>query len=264
MSKTNHQRSYHSNRQGKLAIVGIGPGDINLLSQRAKEALNECQVVVGYKTYIKLLSGLVDGKEIISSGMTEEIKRAEHAIEKVLEGKKVCLVSSGDSGIYGMAGIALELLSKEELKKLKIQIIPAISAASSCASLLGAPLMHDFAVISLSDLLTDKRLIERRVKLAAQGDFVIVFYNPKSKKRVTPLKAAWQILMKYKSPQTPVGIVRNAYRNNEEVEITELKNMFCSRMIDMFTTIIVGNSKTYVRGKYMITPRGYDLKKEKK
>jgi precorrin-3B C17-methyltransferase len=233
------------------------------LSQRAKEALNECQVVVGYKTYIKLLGSLIDGKEVISSDMTEEIKRAKFAIKKALDGRNVCLISSGDPGIYGMVGIVLELLSEESLKKLKIQIIPAISAASACASLLGAPLMHDFAAISLSDLLTDKRLIEKRIESAAKADFVIVFYNPKSKKRIEPLKAAWQILMRYKSPQTPVGIVRNAYRKNEEVEITELKNMLRLKIIDMFTTIIVGSSKTYVKGKYMITPRGYEFKKEK-
>ncbi|MCK4401249.1 precorrin-3B C(17)-methyltransferase [bacterium] len=244
-------------------MAGIGPGDISFLNQKVREALNECQVVVGYKTYIRLLGSLINDKEIISSGMTEEIKRAKLAIKKAVDGKKVCLISSGDPGIYGMAGVVLELLNDDDKKKIEIQIIPAISAASACASLLGAPLMHDFVSISLSDLLTDKKLIEKRVKLAAQGDFVIVFYNPKSKKRIDPLKNAWQILMKHKSPQTPVGIVRNAYRDNEEVEIIELKNMFSSRIIDMFTTIIVGNCKTYVKGKYMITPRGYDFKKEK-
>ena len=191
--------------------------------------------------------------------MTGEVKRARFAIKKALEGNRVCLVSGGDPGIYGMAGIVLELLSNDEREKIKIEVIPGISAASACASLLGAPLVHDFAVISLSDCLTEKRLIEERVKKVCQGDFVIVFYNPRSKSRVTPLKAAWQILMKYKSPQTPVGIVRNAYRENESIEITELKNMLCLRMIDMRTTIIVGNSETYVKGGYMITPRGYNI-----
>ena len=263
VTQKNSQWRNRGNCKGKLTIAGIGPGDIGFLNQRVREALNECQVVVGYKTYVRLLGSLINDKEIISSGMTEEIKRAKLAIKKAVDGEKVCLISSGDPGIYGMAGVVLELLNDDDKKKIEIQIIPAISAASACASLLGAPLMHDFAVISLSDLLTDKKLIRKRIKLAAQGDFVIVFYNPKSKKRIEPLKNAWQILMKYKSPQTPVGIVRNAYRKNEEAEITELKSMLSSKIIDMFSTIIVGNSKTYVRGKYMITPRGYDFKKEK-
>ncbi|MBS3905949.1 MAG: precorrin-3B C(17)-methyltransferase, partial [Syntrophaceae bacterium] len=162
----------------------------------------------------------------------------------------------------GMAGVILELLKKEETRKVRIEIIPGITAASSCASLLGAPLMNDFAVISLSDLLTDRRVIERRVESACQGDFVIVFYNPKSKKRIKPLEMAWQILMKHRSPRTPVGIVRNARRDNEEVMITSLGNMLEVKQIDMGTTIVVGNSKTYVKGRYMITPRGYELKTE--
>ncbi len=218
---------------------------------------------MGYKAYLQLLDGLVAGKEVISSGMTQEIKRAEKAIERVLEGNDVCLISSGDPGIYGMAGVILELLKKEETRKVRIEIIPGITAASSCASLLGAPLMNDFAVISLSDLLTDRRVIERRVESACQGDFVIVFYNPKSKKRIKPLETAWQILMKHRSPRTPVGIVRNARRENEEVMITSLKNMPEVKQIDMGTAIIVGNSKTYVKGRYMITPRGYELKNGK-
>jgi precorrin-3B C17-methyltransferase len=215
---------------------------------------------VGYKAYLQLLNGLVAGKEIISSGMTQEVRRAEEAIGKALAGNDVCLISSGDPGIYGMAGVILELLKKEETRKVRIEIIPGITAASSCASLLGAPLMNDFAVISLSDLLTDRRIIERRVESACQGDFVIVFYNPKSKKRIKPLETAWQILMKHRSPRTPVGIVRNARRENEEVMITSLENMLEVKQIDMGTAIIVGNLKTYVKGRYMITPRGYKLK----
>lgn len=189
------------------------------------------------------------------------MERAKYAIKKTREGKNVCLISSGDPGIYGMAGVVLELLTKEDENKIKIEIIPGIMAASSCASLLGAPLMNDFAVISLSDLLTDRRLIEERIESACKGDFVIVFYNPKSKKRIKPLERAWQILMRRKSPQTPIGVVRNAQRINEEVIITSLKNMLSLKQIDMGTTIIVGNSKTYVKGKYMITPRGYEFKK---
>jgi precorrin-3B C17-methyltransferase len=216
---------------------------------------------VGYKAYLQLLKGLLAGKEIISSGMTQEVRRAKQAIEKTLAGNDVCLISSGDPGIYGMAGLILELLRKEDTSKIRLEIIPGITAASSCASLIGAPLMNDFVVISLSDLLTDRRIIERRVESACQADFVIVFYNPRSKKRVKPLETAWQILMRYRSPRTPVGIVRNARRSNEVVMITSLQDMLAAKGIDMGTTIIVGNSKTYVKGRYMITPRGYELKK---
>ncbi|MBU2599620.1 precorrin-3B C(17)-methyltransferase [bacterium] len=251
----------YSHSHGRLSIVGIGPGDMSLLCQRAREAIDGCEVIVGYKTYVSLLKELVNNKEIISSGMTEEIKRAKKAINKALEGKRVCVISSGDAGIYGMAGLILELLSEEEIGRLEIEIIPGISAASGCAGLLGAPLMHDFAVISLSDLLTDMALIEQRIELTAQADFVIVLYNPKSKKRIEPLKSAWNILMRHRNPQTPVGIVRNAYRENQEIEITTLKEMLSSEKVDMLTTIIIGNSKTYVKGKFMITPRGYNLKK---
>jgi len=226
------------------------------LTERAKEALDECQIIVGYKGYIKLLGKLAAKKDTISSGMTKEIERAAFAIENASQGRRVCLISSGDAGIYGMAGAALELLGNQK-PPVSLEIIPGITAASSCASLLGAPLANDFAVISLSDLLTDKKLIKKRVEAAAKGDFVIVFYNPKSKKRTAPLEDAWRILMKHRSSATPVGIVRNAYRENEKVRIVELKDMLRSEIIDMFTTIIVGNSGTYVKGKYMVAPRGY-------
>lgn len=230
------------------------------MSPDAYKAICSSEVIVGYRAYLQLLNGLLSDKETISSGMTQEIGRARKAIEKALAGSRVCLVSSGDAGIYGMAGVILELLKEEEAGKIKIEIIPGITAASSCASLLGAPLMNDFAAISLSDLLTDLKIIEKRIKAACQGDFVIVFYNPKSKKRTRPFETAWQILMKYRSPQTPVGIVRNARRSDQEVVITSLKEMSAIKQIDMATTIIVGNSKTYIKGRHMITPRGYDKK----
>lgn len=247
------RQGYRSNIPGRLAIVGIGPGDTNQLTQKARQAINESDVVVGYKTYIKLLTGLIGNKEIISSGMTQEAERARAAIKKAQEGKNVCIVSSGDPGIYGMAGLALELLKN----KIDVEIIPGISAALSCASLLGAPIMHDFAVISLSDLLTDKRLIEKRILLAARGDFIIVLYNPKSRKRIDLFKSAVKILLKHRSRNTVVGIVRNAYRQGQNVKVTELKHLASVNNIDMFTTVIVGNSKTYVKDKFMITPRGY-------
>ena len=243
-----------------MNIIGLGPGDRGSLSPRAYRAIQDCQVIVGYKAYVQLLNGLLAGKEIISSGMRQEVRRAEKAIENALMGNDVCLISSGDPGIYGMAGVILELLKKEEVGKIRTEIIPGITAASSCASLLGAPLMNDFAVISLSDLLTDSKVIEKRVRSACQGDFVIVLYNPKSKKRIEPFEKACQTLMRYRSPRTPVGIVRNARREREKVRLTFLKDMLKARQIDMGTTVIVGNSKTYVKGRYMITPRGYELK----
>ncbi|MBI5124330.1 MAG: precorrin-3B C(17)-methyltransferase [Candidatus Omnitrophica bacterium] len=244
-------------------MVGIGPGDAGHMSQRARKAIEQSQVLIGYKTYIGLVGNLVRGKEVISSGMTEEIERAKFAIENARGGKRVCLISSGDPGVYGMAGLVLELLEKNDLDKIEIDIIPGIISANACASLLGAPLMHDFAVISLSDLLTDLGLIKRRIESAAKSDFVIVLYNPKSAGRIIPFNKACDILVRYKSPHTPVGIVRNAYRDNQEVIITTLKELISSKKVNMATTIIIGNSKTYLKGGYMITPRGYDLKSDK-
>lgn len=227
------------------------------MSQKVREAISDCQVIVAYKTYIRLLGNFIDGKEVVASCMTQEIKRAEQAIEKALEGKSVCLVSSGDPGIYGMASVALELLKNEDAKRINIEIIPGIMAATACASLLGAPLAHDFCVISLSDLLTDWEKIQDRIRTAAKADFVLVLYNPKSNSRVKPLKQAWKLISRYRVPKTPVGIVRNAYRDKEEIKITTLKEATMSEDIDMATTIIVGNSKTYIKNGYMVTPRGY-------
>ena len=230
------------------------------MSRRARKAIEQSQVIIGYKTYVRLLGNLIHGKEVISSGMTEEIERAKCAIENARKGRGVSLISSGDPGVYGMAGLVLELLDKTDLDSIRIEIIPGIISANACASLLGAPLMHDFAIISLSDLLTDLELIKHRVESAVKGDFVTVLYNPKSAKRIIPFKEVCDILLKYKSPHTPVGIVRNAYRANQEVIITTLKKLISSKKVNMVTTIIIGNSKTYLKGKFMITPRGYNLK----
>ena len=195
--------------------------------------------------------------------MTEETERAECAIADAGRGKKVCVISSGDPGVYGMAGLVLELLKKSDLDKIEIEIIPGIIAATACAALLGAPLMHDFAIISLSDILTDLKLIKRRIESAAKADFVIVLYNPKSAKRIIPFQMACDILLKYRSPHTPVGIALNAYRDNQEVMVTTLKKLPSFKKINMATTIIIGNSETYVKGGYMITPRGYNVKPDR-
>ena len=242
-----------------MRIVGIGPGYLEHLSRKAYRSLKDSEVIVGYRTYIKLLGNLTAGKEVIVSGMTQERKRVELAIEKALEGKKVCLVSSGDPGVYGMAGTALEFIKPENAARITIEIIPGIMAATACASLLGAPLANDFAVISLSDLLTDRLEIEERLRAAAKADFVIVLYNPKSRKRTSLLEEAWKIIMKYRSPETPVGIVKNAYRGREEVSLISLNEAPSFKDIDMVTTVIVGNKRTSVKNGYMVTPRGYDM-----
>lgn len=195
--------------------------------------------------------------------MTRETERAAYAIKMAGQGNDVCLVSSGDPGIYGMAGLALELLKREEAKKIKLEVIPAITAANACAGLLGAPLSNDFAVISLSDLLTERKEIERRLLAAARGDFVIALYNPKSKKRTALLEKAWQILSRYRKPNTPVGIVKNAYRDGQKIILTTLKEAGSVTDIDMTTTIIVGNSKTRAKNGSMLTPRGYHIKNSK-
>mgnify|MGYP001572005075 CR=1 FL=1 len=257
MPKTYNKRRYRSARQGKLSIVGIGPGDLSLLPQKASKEIAESEVIAGYNTYLKLLGNLTSGKEIIASGMTQEVKRAQLAIEKARQGRKVCVISSGDAGVYGMAGIVLELLKNKDKEKFRVEIIPGVTAATACASLLGAPLANDFAAISLSDLLTDKNDIIRRVKAACASDFVIVLYNPKSKKRTEPLKITWQIIMKYRMPKTPVGVVKNAFRTGQEIIITTLKKAIALDNIDMTTTIIIGNSKTFIKNGHMITPRGY-------
>jgi len=230
------------------------------MSRSAQAAIAESDCIVGYATYIKLLGGMTSGKEVIYSGMTQEVERAAAAIEKALEGKTVSIISSGDPGVYGMAGIVLELLGSAESKKIVLEIVPGIISATSCAARLGAPLMNDFAVISLSDLLTEAKEIENRLAAAARSGFVIVLYNPKSKSRTKPLARAWNIIKKYRSPKTPVGIVRNAYRSNEAVRIAFLENASELKDIDMATTIIVGNSSTYIKNGYMITPRGYHFR----
>lgn len=239
--------------------MGIGPGDPDQMSLRAYKVLKEAEVIIGYKTYIELLGDIVEGKEVISSGMTREVERSLKAIEMAAAGQYVAVVSSGDPGIYGMAGIVLELVEKEKAgDRLEVEIVPGISSANAAASSLGAALMHDFAIISLSDLLTPWEVIEKRLEAAAQADFVTVLYNPVSKKRTEQIKRAREIFLAHKSPKTPVGIVRNAKRSGEEVIRTELEN-FLTHPIDMFTVVLIGNSQTYHTENFMLTPRGYKV-----
>ncbi|MFZ7102233.1 MAG: precorrin-3B C(17)-methyltransferase [Peptococcaceae bacterium] len=242
--------------QGIVYVVGIGPGDREQMTFKALKAVAESDVIIGYGTYLDLITDIIKGKEIINSGMTKEIERARQAVDLAWEGKKVAVISSGDPGVYGMAGIVLETAKD----KVPVEIIPGVTAATAAAASLGAPLMHDFAVISLSDLLTPWAKIMTRLEAAALGDMVIVLYNPKSKGRPDNIEIAREIILWHRDPLTPVGLVRNAKRGNEEIVITTLKDML-NQKIDMLTTVIIGNSETFFENGKIITPRGYQNKK---
>lgn len=251
---------------GRLAAVSLGPGFPAYLIPQARAALNEAQVVVGYQTYIGLIQPLLTHQEVVATGMKDEVKRCRLAIERARQGQRVALVSSGDVGIYGMAGLVLEICSAQGLKvappesdeavDFYLEVIPGVPALAAGAALLGAPLMHDFAAISLSDLLTPWEIIQQRLKNAAQADFVIILYNPQSKKRHWHLGAVRELLLGFRDPQTPVGIVSRAMREGQQATLTTLAAML-DFPVDMQTIIIVGNSQTYTYGLYMITPRGY-------
>ncbi len=244
---------------GKLSIVGIGPGGEEHLTARARELIEKSNVVVGYTSYIKLIEELLEGKEVLASGMRQEIERAEKALSLASEGKKVVIVSSGDAGVYGMASPVLELMARKKLE-IDVEVIPGVTSALAASALLGAPLGHDFAVISLSDLLTPWEVIEKRLHAAGAGDFVVALYNPRSKKRIKQIALARDILLKYRSEATPVGIVAGAYRENQRVEITTLGEMLAGE-IDMLTTVVIGNSQSFVYKNWIITPRGYRVEK---
>ncbi len=244
-----------------LYIVGIGPGDEKYFTVRALEVLKECHVIVSYKNYIKYVEKFSKDKEVYVSGMKQEIERAEKTIKYALEGKKTVIISSGDAGIYAMSGLIFELLEKHSLlDKIKVEVVPGVSAFNAAGAILGAPITHDFAVISLSDLLTDWELIVKRLEKAAEADFVIAIYNPKSKKRASQIETAQKILLKYKDKKTPVAIVKNALRDGQSYVLTTLEN-FLEHEIDMLSVVIIGNSQSRIIGeKYFLTPRGYHRK----
>ena len=243
--------------KGKVWVVGLGPGDISYITPEARGAIDTADTIIGYKTYVDLIKPLIEGKEVVSNGMRREVERCETAVRLAEEGKRVALVSSGDPGIYGMAGILMEV-KEQRNSGIEVEIIPGVTAVSAAAASLGAPLMHDFAIISLSDCLTDWERIKKRLNCAGDGDFVIALYNPKSSQRVTHIEEARDILLKYKKPETPVGIVRNAKRGKEEVIITNLEEML-KHPIDMLTIVIIGNNSTYIKNDKIITPRGYTV-----
>lgn len=243
---------------GKLYAVGFGPGGYEHMTQKAIEVIREADIITGYTTYVDMLKEFFPEKEYVATPMTKEMDRCRMAVDLASEGKTVAMVSSGDSGIYGMAGILLEI-ANEKKADVEIETVPGVTAASAAAAVLGAPLMHDFTIISLSDLMTPFNLIMKRVDCAGQGDFIVCLYNPKSKKRVDYVEKAADILMIYRDADTPVGVVRNAGRADESSYLTtlaELKNA----PIDMFSIVIIGNSNTYVKDGKMITPRGYEDK----
>lgn len=249
---------------GKIMLVGIGPGNVDHMTQRARAAIAEADVVVGYVTYIKLVADLIEGKEVVRKGMTEELDRAVHALEHARAGKKVALISSGDAGVYGMAGPTYEVLFQAGWTPetdVEVEIVPGASAINACASLVGAPLTHDFCSISLSDLLTPWPAIARRLDAAAAADFVVALYNPKSGRRTQQIVQAQALFLRHRRPDTPVVVVKSAYRRRQNIEFTTLDKMSeCD--IGMLSTVLIGNSHTFVRDGLMITPRGYANKYE--
>ncbi|EHK2400071.1 precorrin-3B C(17)-methyltransferase [Clostridium perfringens] len=239
---------------GKLYVIGIGPGGLDEMTLRAVKAIEESDIIVGYTKYIEMVKDLIKDKEIFKTGMRGEEERCREALE-ISKDKKVALISTGDSGIYGMAGLILEMRKDEN-----VEIIPGITASSAAGSVLGAPLMHDNCNISLSDLMTPYEDIKKRVRLAAEGDFVISLYNPKSKGRPHYLRECVDIIKEFRGEKTPIAVVRNALREGESKEIFTLKD-FNDEVVDMFSIVIIGNSKSYIKDGYFVTPRGYKIKK---
>lgn len=229
------------------------------MTPQAKEAILEADRVVGYTTYLQLIEDLITDKVTVGTGMMQEVDRCQQAVDLAVEGYKVVVVSSGDPGVYGMAGLVLELANKvPKESRPNVEIVPGLSAVNMAAAVLGAPLMHDFAIISLSDLMTPWDLIKKRADLCAEGDMVIALYNPRSKKRVTHLEEVRELVLKHRDPKTPVGIVQKAGRVGQHIIISDLEN-FHNEEIDMQTLVIIGNSQTYVEDGRIITPRGYKL-----
>ncbi|MDQ3887638.1 MAG: precorrin-3B C(17)-methyltransferase, partial [Thermoproteota archaeon] len=229
----------------------------------------ESEVIIGYDTYVSLVEDLIAGKEVYRYAMTQEVDRANQAIDLAEKGRIVSVVSSGDPGIYGMVGLIYEILAQKGWNKqddnssIYVECIPGVSSLNSCAALVGSPLMTDFAVVSMSDLLVPWDIIVKRVEAAAMGDYVTVIYNPASKKRVHQLRDTREIFLKYRKPDTPIAIVKGAYRESQELIVTTLDKMLEHQdMLGMITTVIVGNSSTFNYEGMMINPRGYTSKYE--
>jgi len=241
---------------GSIVVVGIGPGAIAHMTPAARGALEGADVIVGYTTYLRLIAGLAPDVARLASGMRQEVGRVDQAIELAGQGKRVALVSGGDAGVYGMAGLVFEMLQARRGAPVVVEVIPGVSALNAAAALLGAPLMTDFAAISLSDQLVPRQEILRRLELAAQADFVLCLYNPKSQGRQDVFELACEILARERPPETSVGVVRAAYRHGQRVEIITLAGL-PEADVDMLTILVVGNSQTRVYDHKMVTPRGY-------
>lgn len=259
-----------------LYIIGTGPGDITHMSERAVEIIRNVECVAGYTTYLDMIADIIRDKEIISTGMMKEVERVEKAIEKALSGKSCALVSGGDPGIYAMAGLVFEICKNKGIKltragskkdqmvdksMLSIEIVPGIPALAAGAALAGAPLTHDFAAISLSDLLTSWETIEKRLTCAAMADFVIVIYNPKSKKRDWQLRRAQELILAHRDGSTPVAVVTGAMRDNQRIFFTTLAHIE-SAEVNMQTVIFIGSSASVQYLDFLFTPRGYSKKYE--
>lgn len=238
----------------KLYVIGLGPGGRDHMSLKALEALKTSQVVVGYRPYISYVEDLLEGKEVFSTGMKGEIERCQLAISKVKEGYTTSIISTGDAGLYGMAGPILELADG-----IEVQVIPGITAAFSAAAELGSPIMHDYASISLSDLLTPWGTIEKRLSLSAEADFVLAIYNPRSKGRPDHLKRAVELVLEHRDPTTPVGIVKDSGRPGTKIRLTSLDSIDYEE-VDMLSILLIGNSQTFIKEGKMVTPRGYRVK----
>ena len=250
--------------KGKIIVAGIGPGSEADITPAVLAAIQSSDVIIGYKYYFRFITHLLrEGTECIDTGMKREQARAEQAFAYANEGKTVCVISSGDAGIYGMTPLIYEM-KKESGSEIEIESYPGISAFQKAASLLGAPIGHDFCVISLSDLMTPWELIEKRIHAAAMADFVTAIYNPKSEGRYWQLYRLKELFLQERKPETPVGYVRQAGREEQEVFVTTLADLD-PEQIDMFTVVLIGNSQTYLSGNHMITPRGYygEIKQKK-
>nr|WP_294491121.1 precorrin-3B C(17)-methyltransferase [uncultured Mediterraneibacter sp.] len=238
----------------KIYVTGLGPGAAEQMTVQAKKVLEQCSVIIGYTVYIDLIRKEYPDKIFLSTPMRKEADRCRMAFEEAKKGRDVAMVCSGDAGVYGMAGLICEIGRDEP--DVEIEIVPGITAATGGAAVLGAPLMHDFAVISLSDLLTPWEKIEKRLIAAAKADFVICLYNPSSKKRADYLARACDIIMEYRKRETVCGTVRNIGRDGETCEILSLESLH-DKQVDMFTTVFIGNSNTMELNGRMVTPRGY-------
>lgn len=238
----------------KIYVTGLGPGAADQMTIRARKVLEKCPVIIGYTVYIDLIREEFPDKTFLSTPMRKEADRCRMAFAEAQKGQDVAMVCSGDAGVYGMAGLICEV--GKDYPDVGIEIVPGITAASGGAAVLGAPLMHDFAVISLSDLLTPWEKIERRVRAAAEADFVLCIYNPSSKKRADYLRKACEMILEYRNPETVCGIVRNIGRDGETYEILSLEQLRDTQ-VDMFTTVFIGNSNTMELNGRMVTPRGY-------